>query len=64
MAGIKVTYCSDIFKEVFSVTAFSSFEEFEQQFNHFKKKTGSVYQIKTSCSVEAENKLRESPLPA
>ena len=64
MDGIAETDCSDIFKDVFSDIIFKSFAEFEQQFNEFKKRSGSVYRVKTSCSVETENKSREVHLPS
>ncbi|KAG7159520.1 uncharacterized protein LOC121877326 [Homarus americanus] len=47
------------FDRVFAHTTFNSFKEFEDLFNQFKKETGSVFRIKSSCSVVYENSRRK-----
>lgn len=52
-----------LFNEIFQQITFRSFEEFEQLFTQYKQSTGSVYRVKTSCSIEADNQHRTNPRP-
>ncbi|XP_063844092.1 uncharacterized protein LOC135090878 isoform X1 [Scylla paramamosain] len=47
------------FNRIFVQTSFNSFKEFEKLFNKFKAETGSVFRIKSSCSVAYENSRRK-----
>ncbi|XP_063597020.1 uncharacterized protein LOC134773581 [Penaeus indicus] len=47
------------FTRVFNVNSFGSFQEFEKLFNKFKEETGSVFRVKSSCSVAYENSRRK-----
>ncbi|XP_071540612.1 uncharacterized protein [Panulirus ornatus] len=47
------------FNRIFAQTTFNSFQEFEELFNQFKRETGSVFRIKSSCSVTYENSRRK-----
>ncbi|XP_050733096.1 uncharacterized protein LOC127006801 isoform X1 [Eriocheir sinensis] len=50
------------FNRVFVQTTFNSFKEFEMLFNKFKAETGSVFRIKSSCSIAYENSRRKKHL--
>ncbi|XP_042867682.1 uncharacterized protein LOC122250366 [Penaeus japonicus] len=47
------------FNRIFNVNSFGSFQEFEKLFNKFKEETGSVFRVKSSCSVAYENSRRK-----
>ncbi|KAK4321909.1 hypothetical protein Pmani_007317 [Petrolisthes manimaculis] len=47
------------FDRIFVQTTFNSFREFEEVFNKFKAETGTVFRIKSSCSVAYENSRRK-----
>ena len=52
------------FEQVFDKDTFKSFEDFECKFQEYQQQTGSVYRVKTSTSVDYENRRRKNPLPA
>ncbi|XP_053639354.2 uncharacterized protein [Cherax quadricarinatus] len=54
-----ITDLTQHFQSIFDRTTFRSFKEFEDLFNQFKKETGSVFRIKSSCSVAYENSRRK-----
>lgn len=47
------------FDRIFRQKCFQSFSEFEVLFNQFKEETGSVFRVKSSCSVVYENSRRK-----
>lgn len=55
---------SETFAQVFIAETFKCFNDFEEKFKAFQQETGSVYRVKSSTSVEFENKRRKKPLPA
>lgn len=54
---------SSIFCEIFKQTTFKSFEEFERLFAEYERRTGCIHRVKSSCSVESDNKHRTTPRP-
>ncbi|XP_066963383.1 uncharacterized protein [Macrobrachium rosenbergii] len=50
---------TDHFNQIFVKKTFNSFREFDELFTRFKKETGSVFRIKSSCSIAYENSRRK-----
>ncbi|XP_068208084.1 uncharacterized protein [Palaemon carinicauda] len=50
---------TDHFNKIFVKKTFNSFKEFDELFTRFKKETGSVFRIKSSCSIAYENSRRK-----
>ncbi|XP_076044544.1 uncharacterized protein LOC143027225 [Oratosquilla oratoria] len=50
---------TDVFDRIFQHKVFSSFAEFEELFTVFREETGSVFRIKSSCSIDYVNTKRK-----
>ena len=54
---------SSAFQEIFICDSFDTFEEFEIMFEEFQLQTGSVFRVKSSSSVQTENKRIRQKYP-